>query len=1220
MVTARVGEHEIAPLLRQEEARESRNLAAFNARPEEGDAAPSGVFKARHRDPPSSSGKSTTPKARKSHSGARERQQTPKIEWSDPKAIRGYLISIANEKRDALLPDEVIREGVINPRALEAFTRDFAKELKSLPPGAERDALAPLITELETLPDRLYQGCVGIAAKTPGAPLEPALAVEHLADLFDGMLLSCNQVKKNAPTENAEALSGWLAGMMLALKRTTRTESTKPLIELAGREGFAALKRTAHQHRDPRSGHSVSYGKNVGIQGGFGFTPENSGFFTATILGVLGLTGSTSTSRDKDGDLNDIRLTGVKGGVKGSFGILGLLSTSLGFTAAHEAGTFSEGSMDDDGMALVATQYSVFQGPIGRLFGRQANAGARERHEGFRKAKSFAKLLLSGHRDPLPSKLPFFMHDPKMEKGVSRRGIHEAASQVGAHLDAPGGTHRRSDAIDRIMRKHFPRIQDLQGIAEQQENPEKALGALYPENWNRKVSAPDTVTNRKMKGSRATWNQTTLTANGNARLSPFSAEHITGGVVTADFNTPISMHADLSATGYLRYRRLLASRLNRPAAEMMNIGYLREGDKAFAFMGKVWQTYGQSGTAPSGPRAAHPVLRLANDFSLSFGQNETHPPQFDEARRSFYGDPAAMSEQHRKVASALAHGGDPVALMKEIDHKLDGLVKAHGAFMRDVDETMPGSFFSPEAALNRINRNIFKGDYPLDGTPEATRKIQADGVNSFAFALQNLMLSHSAAKYELFCRGNRDPAADKLGQAVDDRYNDIAKILSRETIAMRRSDARRRSVFRTRAASTKATAYGELDAQLNLFDVAQTMANLESTALPVLPFESSGQLGVNFHVQRDRVKHHSDPGRVGDFKTVGMLGQSIHAPGLIKRAIEHLRGKKPMKIEASSVDEKFWHEIKHHGLQSILNNNEFRQLDRVYHRLPRVAGHRLVEKRETTTLYGGHNNSSSIATPNVAALLAAKGIPAVFNVSAGVSSGTQKLMHFKLGGDLQNQLLHMIGQYQKLFVAEPNGKLDIAATVQAFEEDPTLKNALFSDEGALFDALNQIIQFDPKDPFAPFVDVDGKTRKDANPMAFYVDEKRMSVFKSSAKATHFSAGSGKIASAGPDKESPVLELFKECERLRREEPELLPRIRDLFIQQKNWTPDQQFEFLTKNKEGRHLLRIYHSSMSKLAEARIDLLNAHGYPLLLNEALFDSFPGTSAPAAAVAVTG
>ncbi len=132
-------------------------------------------------------------------------------------------------------------------------------------------------------------------------------------------------------------------------------------------------------------------------------------------------------------------------------------------------------------------------------------------------------------------------------------------------------------------------------------------------------------------------------------------------------------------------------------------------------------------------------------------------------------------------------------------------------------------------------------------------------------------------------------------------------------------------------------------------------------------------------------------------------------------------------------------------------------------------------------------------------------------------------------------------------------------------------------------------------------------------MAFYVDEKRMRVFQSSADANHFSAGSGKIASAGPDKESAVLELFKACERLRRDEPELLPRIRELFIQQKDWTPEQQFDFLTKHKEGRHLLRIYHSSMVKLAEARADLVNARGYPLLLNKALFDSFPGTSEPA-------
>jgi hypothetical protein len=1126
------------------------------------------------------------------------------------------LIGIAEQKREVLVPDEVIHDGIINPRALEEFTRDFAKELKSLPPGAERDALAPLIKELESLPSRLYEDCAGIAAKTPGVPLDPALVIEHFADLCDGMLRSCNQVKKNAPTDTAEALAGWLAGMMLALKRTSRTESTKLLVEQAGRKGFEALKRTAHKHGKPKCGHAVNYGNNIGAQGGFGFTPENSGFLTANILALIGGTRSTGTSCDKDGDLNDIRLSGVRGGGKLSLGIFGLLSTSVGVNILREWGTFTEGSMDAEGMALVASQYSVFQGPISRLFARQAYSGARRKREDIRSFKSFFRLLFSGHRDPLPNKLPYFMHDEKMGKGVSRRPIHEAASQVGAHLDGPRGGHRRTDAIDRIMRKHFPRIQDFQRIAEQRENPEKALAALYPDNWNQRVSGPDTVT-EKLKGSKETWRQTTVTANANARVSPLSAESITGGVLKTDFNTPVSMQADLSATAYFRFRELRASRLNRPPAEMMNIGYLKEGDKAFAFMGKVWQTYGRSGTAPSGSRAAHPALRLANDFSLSFGQNKSHPLHFDDARRSFYGDPAAMSDHHFKVASALAHGGDPVALMKEIDRKLDDLVEAHSAFMRDVDETMPGSFFSPEAALNRINKNIFKGDYPLDGTPEAIRKIQADGVNSFALALQNLMLSHSAAKYELFCRGNRDPAADKLGQAVDERYSDIAKILSRDTIAMRRSDARRRSVFRTAASSTKATAYTEFDAQLNLLDVAQTIANLDSPALPVLPFESSGQLGVNFHAERDHVKYHSDPGRVGDYKTVGVLAQLLHAPGLLKRAIAALLGKKPQKIAAGSVDERFWHEIKHHGLQSIVNNNEFRQWDRAYHRLPAVAGHRLTWKQETTTLYGGHNNSSSIATPNLLAALAAKGIPAVFNLTAGVSSATQKVIRFKLGGDLQNRLLHMIGQYEKLFVAHPDGKLDIAATAAAFNKDPKLRDAMFSDEGAFFDVLNQMIQFDPKDPFAPFIDIDGKTRKTANPMAFYVDEERMRVFRSSAKANHFSAGSGKIASAGPDKESAVLELFQECERLRREEPDLLPRIRELFLQQKDWTPEQQFDFLTKDHEGRHLLRIFHSSMGKLAEARIDLLNAHGYPLLLNKPFFGSFKGTSTRAATVA---
>jgi hypothetical protein len=647
---------------------------------------------------------------------------------------------------------------------------------------------------------------------------------------------------------------------------------------------------------------------------------------------------------------------------------------------------------------------------------------------------------------------------------------------------------------------------------------------------------------------------------------------------------------------------------------MLNLNYLKEAYVAFAFMGEIWQTYGRSGTAPSGPRAAHPVLRLANAFSPRFGQNKTYPPYSDSARRKFFGDPRALSEHHLKAINTLAHGGDPVVLMKEIDHKFDGLVKAHRAFMRDVDETMPGTFVSPEAALNRINRKIFLGDYPLDGSIEATQNIQADGTHSFEVALQNLALFLAAAKYELSRRHNRDPAADKLAQALDERYNDIAKMMSNEPIAMRRSDARRRSIFRTAAPSTKVTTNAEFDATVNVADVAQTLSNLSNSNLPLLPFEGSGQVGVTISAQRDRVEKHSDPGRKGKFYTYSATIQGPHAGGILKRGVKNLLGRKPKKIAAKDVDEKCWHELQFSGLQSILNNNEFRTIVRVRHRLPDVGGHRLVMKDETKTTYGGHKNNSSIGTPNVVAPLAAKGIPAVLNFNAGVSSSTQKVLKQKLCGDLQNLLLHMAGQYAYLFKYASDGELDIAATAEAFREVPILKGALFSDERAILDVLNQIIQFDPKDPFATFIDVDGKRRSSANPMAFYVEEEKMRLFKSSARANHFSAGSGKTASAGPDKESPVLELFKECERLRREDPDLLPRIREIFIQQKNWTPEQQLDFFTKDKEGRKLFRLFNSLISKLAEARLDMLNAHGYRLLVNEPLFKSFPGTAPPAA------
>jgi hypothetical protein len=136
-------------------------------------------------------------------------------------------------------------------------------------------------------------------------------------------------------------------------------------------------------------------------------------------------------------------------------------------------------------------------------------------------------------------------------------------------------------------------------------------------------------------------------------------------------------------------------------------------------------------------------------------------------------------------------------------------------------------------------------------------------------------------------------------------------------------------------------------------------------------------------------------------------------------------------------------------------------------------------------------------------------------------------------------------------------------------------------------------------------------------MAFYVDEDRMRVFRSSAVANHFSPGSGEIASAGPAKESAVLELFKQCRRLRRDRPELLARIRELFRQQKDWTPKERFDFFTKTKEGRHLFKTFYSLMTKLAEARIALLNARGYPLLLNEPFLESFPNTYSRSAVAA---
>jgi hypothetical protein len=1216
MVTAHFWGHDVAPSTRQNGPKDVRDTAAFRASLKDARTVPRDVSKSKLRGPPSSAKQISAAKGRRSSTAAVESEPVSEIDWSDPGAIRLYLIDFHDREPETAVPNEVIRNGIINPRALEGFTRDFAKELRSLPPGADRDALAPLVAKLELLPRRLYEDCVAIAAETPGEPLEPALAIEHLADLFDDMLLACNQAKKNAPTEEAKALIGWVAAMMAASKRMARTDSTIPLVKLAGRRGFAALKRTAYQNGPPRSGHSVTYGNNIGAQGGFGFTKGNGGFLKANLLGLVGRTKSDSFSTDKDGDLNRIKLRGLKAGLKASLGIFGLISTSAGVNALHEKGPFTEGPMDADGMAIVASQYSVFQGRIKRLlFAGHANAGARERHEAGRSFKSFWRLFVSGHRDPIPDKVPYFMNDAKMGKGVSRVGIHQAGCQVGAHLDAEEGGHRHTDAIDRILCKYFPRNQDFQRIAEKGENPEKALADLYLENWNHERSAPDLVT-ENMKGCLDTWRQTTFTANADLRISPLSLQHFDANVLIDNFHTPFSFHLDGSVTGWVKYRKLLASRINRRVEEMMSLKYLKEGPAVFEFMGEVWNTYGKHGTESGGRGGAHPALYLADRFAPRFGRSEARGAvHFDKARREFYGDPAAMSPQHRNAAAALAKGGDPVALMNEINQKLDELARDHGRFMRDVDETMPGAFFPPEAALNRINQSIFGGEYPLDGTPEATLNIQADGANSFSLALANLMLLHGVAKYETFLSGKPNPVADKLGEAIDERCNDIGKMLEREPIAMRRSDSHRRAVFTTKAASTKLSTFVGADFALNPCDVAQTIANLDSSVLPVLPFQ---QNPIDFSISHeiDRVDSHSDPGRVGRYYTVNASAAVSHAPRLLTRAVRKLFGRKP-EIPAETVDKRFWKDIADYGFQGLFNNDGFRQVTKVYHRLPDVAKRRLVEKLETKTVYGGHKNDASIATPNLASAAAAKGIPAVFNLTAGTDSGRQKVIGFKLGGDVQNNLLHFTGQYSKLFVADADGGLDIAATAAAFKKDPMLMDALFSDEGAFFDVLNQIIQFDPNDPFAPFIDIDWRTRNSANPMAFYVDEDRMRVFKASAKANYFSARSGEIASAGPDKESAVLELFKECRRLRRDEPKLLPRIRELFIEQKDWTPEEQFNFLTKTKEGRHLLRTFYSLMSKLAEARLDLLSARGYVLRVNKPYFDSFPTTYSPAPAVA---
>jgi hypothetical protein len=1216
MVTAHLWGHDPAPFTRQHRPEDTRNSAAFDAGLKEARSVPKDISEPKLRGPPPSLRPRVARKAHEPSPAKVEGEPVSTIDWSDPEAVRHFLIELHDKEPKTAVANEIFRNGIINPRALEGFTRDFAKELKSLPPGADRDALAPLIAKLEGLPGRLYQDCVGLAAKTPGEPLDPALAIEHLADLFDDMLLACNQAKKNASTEDGKALIGWLAAMMLASKRMARTNSIIPLIELAGVEGFAALKKTAHQHGIPRSGHSVTYGDNVGVQGGVGLTKGNSGIFNISALLPVGLQRTISWSRDKDGDLNRYKLTGFKAGLKASFGVFAAVSASLGFSVLAEWGRYLESSMDAPGMAVAASQYSVFQGPIGNLFSHRANRGARERHEATRSFKSFWRLFFSGHRDPLPNKLPYFMNAEKMGKGVSRVGIHQAGSQVGAYLDAARGGHHHTNAIDRMLRKYLPRNKDFERIAERQENPENALAALYLDNYNQRISGPDNVTDAKLKGDPRAWQQFTAAVNADLRFTPLSAEAVTGGTLKNVFNTRIAGNADLLGQLYIKKRSVRLSRTNRPIAEMMNIGYLKESDEGFKFLGRLWHDYGEAGTAPSGPRATHPALRLSKKFWPMFGQNKPHARYFDDARRRFYGDPAAMADHHFHVAAELRDGGDPVELMKQIDRNLDRLVETYKGFMSDVDDAMPGNFFSPEPALDRINQNIFGGDYPLDGTPEATLKIQADGVNSFSLALSDLALSIAAAKHEGSLR-EPNPEADKLGQALDARYKDVAKLLSSESFAMPRHDSRRRAVFRTAAASTKLTTYGEFDFALKFLNLGQMLANVNSAVLPVLPFQPQGQAEVTLFFERDVVKLHSDPGRVGTYWTHGMSAQTLHGLGVAKRFFQKLFGKGRNEIPPEDVDEDLLKEIKLHGFQSLINNNWFFNVTKVYHRLPDVARHSLVEKLETRTVYRGHTNSTSFPTPNLASAAMAHGIPAVLNITGGMSSGTQKVSSFKLGGDLQNALLHFTGQFSKLFIADPNGELDIAATAQAFAKDPMLLEALFSDEGAILDVLNQIIQFDPKRPFAPFVDIDWKTRNSFNPMAFYVDEDRMRVFRSSAAANHFSPGSGKIASAGPGKESAVLELFKQCRRLRRDEPELLARIRELFVQQADWTPKEQFDFFTKTKEGRHLFKTFYSLMSKLAEARVDLLNARGYPLLLNEPFLDSFPTTysRAPVAA-----
>jgi hypothetical protein len=174
-----------------------------------------------------------------------------------------------------------------------------------------------------------------------------------------------------------------------------------------------------------------------------------------------------------------------------------------------------------------------------------------------------------------------------------------------------------------------------------------ALAALYLDNYNQRISGPDNVTDAKLKGDPRAWQQFTAAVNADLRFTPLSAEAVTGGTLKNVFNTRIAGNADLLGQLYIKKRSVRLSRTNRPIAEMMNIGYLKESDEGFKFLGRLWHDYGEAGTAPSGPRATHPALRLSKKFWPMFGQNKPHARYFDDARRRF----TAIRQRWRTIIS-----------------------------------------------------------------------------------------------------------------------------------------------------------------------------------------------------------------------------------------------------------------------------------------------------------------------------------------------------------------------------------------------------------------------------------------------------------------------------------------------------------------------------------------------------------------------------------------